>query len=268
MIYYLSLGSNQGDKTANITEAIDFLQGIGEIEEVSSLYETEPVGMETGTGNFYNLVLCMQIPSSLSPIDLLREIKGFERRMGRDIAHSHNLPRIIDIDGKRYYQSIVRDISERKEAEKRIYHANRLYAVLSEVNQTIIRTPARDQLFQNICRIAIEFGEFKFAWIAIKQEGEETLTIAAFDGIAKDFSEKMRMFVHDMVAGRGKLGEAVRHGRSYLCNDIQNDPEMRQWSAERRGRKPGMPFLCSVPVQNQREGFRLPVSLFSRGVFF
>jgi len=98
MIYYLSLGSNQGDKTANITEAIDFLQGIGEIEEVSSLYETEPVGMETGTGNFYNLVLCMQIPSSLSPIDLLREIKGFERRMGRDIAHSHNLPRIIDID--------------------------------------------------------------------------------------------------------------------------------------------------------------------------
>lgn len=141
--------------------------------------------------------------------------------------------RIIDIDGKRYYQSIVRDISERKEAEKRIYHANRLYAVLSEVNQTIIRTPARERLFQNICRIAIEFGEFKFAWIAIKQEEEEALTIAAFNGgVAKDFTEKMRMFVHDMVEGRGNLGEAVRQGHSYLCNDIQNDPEMQQWSAE------------------------------------
>lgn len=171
--------------------------------------------------------------------------------------------RIIEIDGKIYYQSIVRDISERKEAEKRLYHANRLYAVLSEVNQTIIRTPARDQLFQNICRIAIEFGEFKFAWIAIKQEGEEALTIAAFDGIAKDFSEKMRMFVHDMVAGRGKLGEAVRHGRSYLCNDIQNDPEMRQWSAEAENqgcrsyaafpfriseKASGFLFLCSAEV--------------------
>jgi 2-amino-4-hydroxy-6-hydroxymethyldihydropteridine diphosphokinase len=98
MIYYLSLWSNQGDKTANINKAIDFLQGIGNIEEVSSLYETEPVGMEAGTGNFYNLVLCMQIPSTLSPVDLLREIKEFERRMGRDIAHSHDLPRIIDID--------------------------------------------------------------------------------------------------------------------------------------------------------------------------
>jgi 2-amino-4-hydroxy-6-hydroxymethyldihydropteridine diphosphokinase len=98
MIYYLSLGSNRGDKATNINKAIDFLRGIGDIEEVSSLYETEPVGMETEAENFYNLVLCMQIPSSLSPVDLLREIKEFERRMGRDIAHSHNLPRIIDID--------------------------------------------------------------------------------------------------------------------------------------------------------------------------
>ena len=98
MIYYLSLGTNQGDKTANITNAIDFLRGIGEIREVSSLYETEPVGMEPGTENFYNLVLCMQIPLSLSPFDLLRKIKEFERRMGRDITRSHNLPRTIDID--------------------------------------------------------------------------------------------------------------------------------------------------------------------------
>jgi 2-amino-4-hydroxy-6-hydroxymethyldihydropteridine diphosphokinase len=98
MIYYLSLGSNRGDKATNINKAIDFLRGIGDIEEVSSLYETEPVGMETEAENFYNLVLCMQIPSSLSPVDLLREIKEFERRMGRDIAHSHDLPRIIDID--------------------------------------------------------------------------------------------------------------------------------------------------------------------------
>jgi 2-amino-4-hydroxy-6-hydroxymethyldihydropteridine diphosphokinase len=98
MIYYLSLGSNRGDKATNINKAIDFLRGIGDIKEVSSLYETEPVGMETEAENFYNLVLCMQIPSSLSPVDLLREIKEFERRMGRDIAHSHNLPRIIDID--------------------------------------------------------------------------------------------------------------------------------------------------------------------------
>jgi 2-amino-4-hydroxy-6-hydroxymethyldihydropteridine diphosphokinase len=98
MIYYLSLGSNQGDKLDNINKAIDFLQGTGEIKEVSSLYETGPVGMEPGTENFYNLVLCIRIPSVKSPVDLLREIKRFEGRMGRDIAHSHHLPRSIDID--------------------------------------------------------------------------------------------------------------------------------------------------------------------------
>lgn len=95
MRYFLALGSNMGDRYTNIRQAVELLKTIGTLISISSIYETEPVGM-TGTGNFYNLALCLQ--SDLSPEDLLKTVKDFEKRMGRDIADSHYKPRTIDID--------------------------------------------------------------------------------------------------------------------------------------------------------------------------
>ena len=151
MIYYLSLGSNQGDKAANINKAIDFLRGIGDIEEVSSIYETEPVGMETGTENFYNLVLCMQIPTSLSPFDLLREIKGFERRMGRDINHSHYLPRTIDIDILLAGDRVINTeelVVPHQEITKRAFVLIPLTEIAPELVHPVLKQPVKEILEQ------------------------------------------------------------------------------------------------------------------------
>ena len=96
--YYLSLGSNLGDRAANLEKAFHFLRSQGEIVHSSCLYETTPVGMDSGAQEFYNLVLRLKTPVSISPLDLLREIKTFEKSMGRDSEQSHYLPRVIDID--------------------------------------------------------------------------------------------------------------------------------------------------------------------------
>jgi 2-amino-4-hydroxy-6-hydroxymethyldihydropteridine diphosphokinase len=101
-VYYLSLGSNLGDRQANLQRAVGFLKGNGEILKVSSVYETEPVDMERETAiapgmeNFYNIALCFR--SFLPPEHLLKEIKSFEQRMGRDMTRSHKRSRVIDID--------------------------------------------------------------------------------------------------------------------------------------------------------------------------
>ena len=87
--------------------------------------------------------------------------------------------RAIAVDDKKYFQSIIRNISERKEAEKKLLHANRLYAVLSQVNQAIVRTKNREQLFQDICNIAIEAGEFRMARIELV-DGESRTVQPAF----------------------------------------------------------------------------------------
>jgi 2-amino-4-hydroxy-6-hydroxymethyldihydropteridine diphosphokinase len=98
MIYYLALGSNMGDRLFNIQQAIGFLKSVGNVLNISSIYETEPVNMTMAQGikNVYNLAI--SIDSALSPFSMLKTIKNFEKRLGRDIMNSHNKPRTIDID--------------------------------------------------------------------------------------------------------------------------------------------------------------------------
>lgn len=96
MVYYLLLGSNMGDRISNIINTLNFLREIGDVLKISSIYETEPQRMPPGAEYFFNLVISLQ--TSLSPHDLLEEIKQCEKQMGRDIINSHNQPRPIDVD--------------------------------------------------------------------------------------------------------------------------------------------------------------------------
>ena len=95
MRYFLSLGSNQGDRKKNIAQALSLLQEKGvEIRRVSSLYETEPVDVISQPW-FYNRLA--EVQASVEPDSFLTLIKSIEQKMGRD-AHVRKQPRIIDID--------------------------------------------------------------------------------------------------------------------------------------------------------------------------
>jgi 2-amino-4-hydroxy-6-hydroxymethyldihydropteridine diphosphokinase len=94
--YYLSLGSNLGDKIYNLRRAVNWLKESGDVISMSSVYKTSPVDMDAGTEPFLNLVLA--IFSTLEPEEMLHRIKGFEGKMGRSESGSDYAPRIIDID--------------------------------------------------------------------------------------------------------------------------------------------------------------------------
>ncbi len=96
MNYILSLGSNKGDRKEFIIKGLEFLSTLGNITDKSSVYETTPVGMSSGTRNFYNAIAIIE--SDISPYGFLERIKQFEQEMGRDIADSHLKSREIDID--------------------------------------------------------------------------------------------------------------------------------------------------------------------------
>ena len=74
------------------------------------------------------------------------------------------------------------DITERKRAENQIAQLSRLYATLSQVNQTIVRAD-RDELFQSICDVAVEFGQFSLAWIGLLDEATGDIRPAAASGL-------------------------------------------------------------------------------------
>ena len=85
--------------------------------------------------------------------------------------------RSIEIENAVYYQSIIRDITERKQAEKKIERLNRIYALLSQVNQAIVRADEREKLFNEICEIAIKFGKFNLAWFGLIDYGKKKIDI-------------------------------------------------------------------------------------------
>ncbi len=94
MIYFISLGSNVGDKTVYLQKAVEGLRQFGQILKKSSLYRSEPVG-EKDQDYFLNAVI--KFECDLKPIDLFDEIKILEKNIGRIKTYRWG-PREIDID--------------------------------------------------------------------------------------------------------------------------------------------------------------------------
>jgi 2-amino-4-hydroxy-6-hydroxymethyldihydropteridine diphosphokinase len=109
---YLGLGSNVGDRRANLQAAADALGDHGvRVLAASSVYETEPVGEVLDQRDFYNA--CLRIETALEPEALLDACKAVERELGRTLAgqpgYVRHGPRPIDVDvlllGNREYRS-------------------------------------------------------------------------------------------------------------------------------------------------------------------
>lgn len=96
-IGYIGLGSNVGDPRANLRRALDLLGEAGvEVQAVSSLYVTEPVGEILDQPDFLNAAA--RVSTDLEPEALLDVCKRIELEMGRDPDAPRHSPRPVDLD--------------------------------------------------------------------------------------------------------------------------------------------------------------------------
>ena len=102
---YLGLGSNLGDRQHNLDEAMELLSQRVRLFEVSSTYDTEPVG-NPDQPRFLNLVA--RIQTRLAPLELLTLTKGIEAKLGRT-RDKPNTPRSLDIDILFYGDQVVKN---------------------------------------------------------------------------------------------------------------------------------------------------------------
>lgn len=96
-LVHLSLGSNQGDRIANLNAAVEAIcKEFGAIETISSIYQSPPWGFEAEM-DFYNL--CMSLKTNVTPVELLETFQSIETKLGRQKKQSAvYLSRTIDID--------------------------------------------------------------------------------------------------------------------------------------------------------------------------
>jgi 2-amino-4-hydroxy-6-hydroxymethyldihydropteridine diphosphokinase len=94
---YLGLGSNVGDRSGHLRQAVATLPRHGvEVLASSSSYETEPVGLVLDQPDFLNA--CLRIETSYEPEELLDACKAVERELGREPGGRRHAPRSIDLD--------------------------------------------------------------------------------------------------------------------------------------------------------------------------
>ncbi|MBV9718429.1 MAG: 2-amino-4-hydroxy-6-hydroxymethyldihydropteridine diphosphokinase [Candidatus Eremiobacteraeota bacterium] len=93
-VAFIGIGTNLGDRAANVERAVDALRSLGTIARRSSLYRTQPWG-KRGQPWFLNAVIALE--TALTPEALLPQLKQIEARMGRT-ANERWGPRVIDLD--------------------------------------------------------------------------------------------------------------------------------------------------------------------------
>ena len=100
---FLGLGANLGDPLAQLAAAVAGLRGAVEVDVVSSVFRTEPVGFREQP-DFFNLVVAGS--TRLEPGELLRAVQEVEARMGR-VRTFRDAPRRIDVDVLAYGDLVI-----------------------------------------------------------------------------------------------------------------------------------------------------------------
>jgi len=107
----IALGSNLGDRSAELDAGIAFLRSLSHDNEMreSPRIKTEPVDCPPGSAPFLNAVVEIEIdPRILPPRELLGKLQAFEHRRGRSVLRETNAPRPLDLDII-YYGDLIID---------------------------------------------------------------------------------------------------------------------------------------------------------------
>jgi len=137
--------------------------------------------------------------------------------------------RVIERGGLRFYQDIVRDITERRLAQQRIERLNRFYLLLYRADDAIVRARRVGDMLGEVCRVIVETGGFQWVWVGLREPGSRKLRPAAQAG-ASGFPDATAALAQARSwEGQGPSSLALRLGRPYVCNDVATDPSVYAW---------------------------------------
>jgi PAS domain S-box-containing protein len=139
------------------------------------------------------------------------------------------------------------EIVERESMEESLLRLNRLYLVLSQTNHAIICTMDRDALFRGICRIAVEDGGFRLAWVGLLDESG-AVHVAAASG-ATGYLEDFRTTALRNPMQLWPTGVSLRADTHCICNDFQDSLVAGPWQLA--GADHGIASAASIPLKQQ-----------------
>ncbi len=157
--------------------------------------------------------------------------------------------RAIEAGGKKFRQSVIRNIEERKRAERELTRVNRALRVLSECSEAVIRVSDETQLLNELCSVIVQVGGYRIAWIGFpRDDADRSVLPVACAGIDQESLAALRVTWAETPAGQGPIATAIRTGQVMLHEHFVNDERLKHWRdiAVDRGLTAaiGLPLFC------------------------
>ena len=134
----------------------------------------------------------------------------------------------LGLDHVKAFVGNFRDITVRKKHEESILKANRLFSFLSQINQTIVHAASEQTVFEGACRIAVELGMFRGAWIGTIDQELKAIKMAAGNGILPEIVlESDKTPIEQLPS----VNYILANRRYYISNDSKNNNEYEQYQS-------------------------------------
>jgi PAS domain S-box-containing protein len=141
----------------------------------------------------------------------------------------------------------ARNIDERKQGEDVVLKANRVINALWECNNALIHVKNELQLLQEICRVIVEVGGYRMAWVGYAEhDANRTVTPVARHGYEDGYLEKVNVTWENSEMGRGPVGTCIRQGVPVVMRHVEQQPEFAAWREE--ASKRGYASIIGLPV--------------------
>ena len=137
-----------------------------------------------------------------------------------------------------------RDITGRIHTEKKIVNANRLYAFISAINQTIVHASTSEDVFREACRIAVETGRFKMAWIGLIDREKKTVNLVEDNGMN---AMERSLFLSTKYDDNGPTDKVLNTGTYFYSNDVLTDRRIQRWRPY--ARNTGINSIMVLPIK-------------------
>lgn len=117
-----------------------------------------------------------------------------------------------------------RDVTQDRIAEEKLLYANRLYNFLSHINQTIVHVTDEQTLFDEACRIAVDHGRFRYAWIGIPATETRKINVAASAGTTRRDREFFADYHYDE---NGPISKVLAGVNYHVVDHIQSHNNLK-----------------------------------------
>lgn len=140
-------------------------------------------------------------------------------------------------------------LESRQALQRDLERSNNLYSALSAANQVMLRSDDPQELYMQLCRIAVEYGHFKLACVALIDPESEELSHVAIHGDKNgcEYIQNIRVSINaDVPEGRGPTGRAVREQKTIVTNNYIKEMHATPW--ENEALKAGIGSAASMPI--------------------